>query len=453
MGWIEDISSYLGRLSHDQISAAVAQVDARGFNRDRQPLDFDTAIERLRWCRDTIQGALDNFATTLPQRILQEVRDALGNTASPVDAIAAGNDQVSALVGAVDALHTVIWRNRIAEKASRVINLAEKVDHLSRLSAEVQKLRADLAALLKKAAGIGDQLQQSREAASAAAQARQEAEAARLQATQQAREAETARTEAADRNKQVNEFLGQARTAQQEITTIKEGLKRLYSEGAEFRKRVTEAEEQLAALITETRERSDQTISEHATRTEALLQTLEANEQRTTDALEKATGVSLFHAFEQRRKEIARWKWIWPVAALAAAVVTIVVALRLALTCSSFDPAFYFKLAVTIPVALVIWFCIAQYNRERRLEEEYAFKSKISLSLEAYRKLVETVLPDGDEASKAKYSDFIIDAVDKVFTAPVDHKDELDLVQFKSLTADQMKQLAEIVHIVWQGKK
>ena len=40
--------------------------------------------------------------------------------------------------------------------------------------------------------------------------------------------------------------------------------------------------------------------------------------------------------------------------------------------------AFWIKLSMNIPLGFLISFCTIQYNRERRLEEEYAFKASIS---------------------------------------------------------------------------
>jgi hypothetical protein len=59
-----------------------------------------------------------------------------------------------------------------------------------------------------------------------------------------------------------------------------------------------------------------------------------------------------------------------------------------------------------------------QFSRERRLEEEYAFKANISISLDPYRKLVAELVDTDDPADKAKYSDFVIESINRVFTSP-----------------------------------
>lgn len=119
--------------------------------------------------------------------------------------------------------------------------------------------------------------------------------------------------------------------------------------------------------------------------------------------------------------------------------------LLIAYTCAAIAPALYFKLAVALPITLIVWFCIAQYNRERRLEEEYAFKSNISLSLVPYRDLVEEILSKQGEATRDQYAQFVIDSVGKVFTAPTDHKGDTGMPELKRMSTEQLKLLAELV--------
>jgi hypothetical protein len=84
----------------------------------------------------------------------------------------------------------------------------------------------------------------------------------------------------------------------------------------------------------------------------------------------------------------------------------------------AFGPVFYLKLSISLPIIYAITFCSLQYSRERRLEEEYAFKSSISISLEPYQKLVEGLVNKQNPEEVAKYTAFIIESVGRVFTSP-----------------------------------
>ena len=100
-----------------------------------------------------------------------------------------------------------------------------------------------------------------------------------------------------------------------------------------------------------------------------------------------------------------------------------------------------------LPLIYAIAFCSLQYSRERRLEEEYAFKSSISISLEPYQKLVEGLIKKESDEELAKYSAFIIESIGRVFTSPTgaifdDHSKDA------SAAAPILKAVEDILKIV-----
>jgi hypothetical protein len=84
----------------------------------------------------------------------------------------------------------------------------------------------------------------------------------------------------------------------------------------------------------------------------------------------------------------------------------------------SSGPAIYFKITLSLPFLAGVAFCGWQYTRERRLEEEYAFKSNISISLKPYQQLVDELVDKDNSEERAKYTAFIISSINKVFTSP-----------------------------------
>src|SRR6185437_4427208 len=114
-------------------------------------------------------------------------------------------------------------------------------------------------------------------------------------------------------------------------------------------------------------------------------------------------------------------RWAWAIAALVviSAAVTIWIAHEAQYySVNSF--AFWVKLSLTVPLGFALTFCTVQYSRERRLEEEYAFKSSISVSLNPYRDLIHSMLEKDSNVDQAKYTDFVIESVKNVFTPPTD---------------------------------
>lgn len=549
MSIVDDVSQCLTQLSEEQIELVTAAVDERQFNRDRSPLDFDTAVERLRSCRDIVLGTIENgLFATLSQSIQGEVSSVANSLAQNLSNIVAGTDDLDALSLNVDQLHTYVWRNRLAEKSTKVVNLTEKLDQLTKLTGGAQRLNADCQALVARGAEIETLVEQSRQAVNDVLQAQSEAQTAchqtsqhaqetqttlatlnqsrdqvndlfsqaqssiremnsivenlrtldeqsrqsseqtakhaedaqaalaganernaqvdallaqaqasvqemntlgeslrkldeeaqsfHQQTAQQAQETQNALTAANERNTQVNDLLAQARSSMQEITTFETDLKKLYEEAQAFREKIATTEQAAQG-----------TVDQNNSRTKEIQDGLVTLETQIRDALQKATGASLFHSFQHRREQIGKGKWIWAIMAAVFGIGTVIWVSVIAYTCTAIAPALYFKLAVALPITLIVWFCIAQYNRERRLEEEYAFKSNISLSLVPYRDLVEEVLSKQGEAARDKYAEFVIDSVGKVFTAPTDHKGDMGMPDLKRMSTEQLKLLAELVSI------
>lgn len=514
MSMVDEVAAVLAQIKDEQLSAAIQQANEHQYSPEGMPLDLETAAARLRAVRDQIQQALSGGSfVSLPPTIQRELLSLLTSVSSHITGLVSGEDTLAAFVADTDALDAYAWRNRIADHTQAMAEIAATQAQFAGLVADTQKLKEDVSEILAQtpdfvaltqqaqeaatattqsqqtAQGAQEQVvqlvQQAAQAATSAAEAQQTAQAASEQAAQAARQsseaadaaaqaragsqealqaagqssqqAQTAQTEATERSTNIGTLLGQAQTSRQQIAVFEAELKALQDAGDEFRQKMADTESQAKAAMTEARQSADNVIVDNTQRTETLLTELRANEDRIKDALQKATGVSLFHSFQERRNQVGRAKWIWAFAAFAAAGVTIYIALRLALTCQSFTPPFFFKLVVAVPITLVVWFCIAQYNRERRLEEEYAFKSNISLSLVPYKDLVEGALKADDVESKAKYAQFLIGSVDKVFTAPADHRDEAAPLGFDPTNREKLKEFAELfaqmVHIALQGKK
>jgi hypothetical protein len=154
-----------------------------------------------------------------------------------------------------------------------------------------------------------------------------------------------------------------------------------------------------------------------------LVSELDKLEGQIKDSIRRATGFTLFHSFQKRQEALVSSKNFW--AKMLALVVFISLGLSIAFIIyvnfvETFGPAFYLKLSISLPIIYAIWFCSVQYSRERRLEEEYAFKSSISISLDPYRELVEKLVVKDKPEELAKYTAFIIESVGRVFTSPME---------------------------------
>ncbi|MBI5409272.1 MAG: hypothetical protein HZA14_07890 [Nitrospirae bacterium] len=121
-------------------------------------------------------------------------------------------------------------------------------------------------------------------------------------------------------------------------------------------------------------------------------------------------------------------------------------------TTSDINVAFYIKLSLSLPIIYAITFCTVQYSRERKLEEEYAFKSNISISLIPYQELVSKLVGNDTPTEKEKYTAFIIESISKVFTSPTEKVFE-DEGRQKGITDKAIKQITQLLEPVVKALK
>jgi hypothetical protein len=168
--------------------------------------------------------------------------------------------------------------------------------------------------------------------------------------------------------------------------------------------------------------KSNLLISDNELKTQERFEELIKLEDVIREKIRLATNFQLFHAFQTRQIAIAKGKDFWRNALFGFVTFSFVLAVAfivyLFVAHPTYDAAFYLKLSISFPLVYAIHFCSTEYSKERKLEEEYAFKGNISISLEPYRELVEKMIDKGDRADAAKYSDFVIASIDKVFTSP-----------------------------------
>lgn len=192
--------------------------------------------------------------------------------------------------------------------------------------------------------------------------------------------------------------------------------------------------------------RSEETIGLNSKKTAELVSELASLKEQVRDQIQQATGFTLFGAFQARQNEIVRSKNLWAVAVAVLVAISAGVTIWIAHEAQAYNThsfAFWVKLSLTLPIGFALTFCTVQYNRERRLEEEYAFKSSISVSLNPYRDLVHSILEKDGVVDKNKYTDFVIESVTKVFTSPTERVFEAE--HAGDLTKKTFKDVAEVI--------
>lgn len=134
-----------------------------------------------------------------------------------------------------------------------------------------------------------------------------------------------------------------------------------------------------------------------------------------------AAGGSLSHTFNDRKKELEKsknaWhKWfLWNIAALFVVALIVFIELK---SNQGFTTTLWLKITLAFPLIYSAIFFHAQYNKEREYVEEYAFKSAVALSLQAYKELFKEEIDSEKEGEQEKLLDFITSTTKQIYTSP-----------------------------------
>lgn len=159
----------------------------------------------------------------------------------------------------------------------------------------------------------------------------------------------------------------------------------------------------------------------------------------------KEGAVKLFSTFSDRKKELQkpvnRWAWIVFVTGVVTLCLTIGIFTNFFGLAGGWPTSidWHFLLINSLkalPIMIVLLFTIKQYARERNFQEEYAFRSTIALTIQAY-----------SEIAGEKKEELIMKAITTIYTLPSTMKEKsTSFFGLKSkVLADTMKELNETI--------
>lgn len=204
----------------------------------------------------------------------------------------------------------------------------------------------------------------------------------------------------------IAQIVASSRASNSEITTLENKIKEFFTYIDNYKKE-----------ILETKSTANSAVSKNKEDTENLVKGLKQLEDQIQEQIRRATGFTLFHSFQTRQAALWLSKMMWIGALGLLVIASVYLTNYIVTTTAVIGIAFYLKLSMSFPIIYAIAFCSIQYTRERKLEEEYAFKSNISISLDPYKKFVESMAGNTPE-ERAKFTSFIIDSINKVFSSP-----------------------------------
>jgi hypothetical protein len=251
-----------------------------------------------------------------------------------------------------------------------------------------------------------------------------------------------------NQTQEINTLLNQSTEGKAIITQISEAQKTNLNEITEELKKSKLEYERYQKEHSDTKIKIDEIIANFEKQRETIDRNLNDIDTNKTELdktkkdidklLGEAVGVSLFETFNKRKealnKPVSRWFW--------AVVVTLILVLFYILVLLHLfvedEGLWWEKLSInilrSIPAFIISYFTIHQYNKERNYQEEYAFKSAVALTIEAYSR----ILTDVNNKDK-----LIMEAVANIYQNPIS-KPKTEDIKMQTIT-DAIKTIKDVV--------
>ncbi|MGB6973135.1 MAG: hypothetical protein WBD67_00485 [Terracidiphilus sp.] len=508
LGVLNTIWEATTRLSEDVIEAARLKALSLSFDIDKGSVGFAETRINLIHSRDVISDAIEHQKLVqLPLSLQTDLLKLLNGLVENLAALVEGKDEIILFASKVEQLNVFLWQYGFYNLSNEVLGYQRKLNQIKHLEVEsdklikkleasqtlnettsevlrrVQEAEASIKVVSEESSALKKQIadatsivggDQQAVAAALASVRQQNEDGARLVATitsvegQAKTNGEQITTILAQATAKVEELKATVLAGQQENSSNKTTADALAKEistnidgiKAAIKEFETTSQKDLAAALQQSNDSLEKLGKDWQADAKALLAgeteklqsltvELKELELQIKDQIEKAIGFSLFGAFQRRQESIVTSKkfWQWALFICTGAGV----ALGIYFICTfqhmqSFNYLYLAKLALSLPVIYAISFCSIQYSKERRLEEEYAFKASISVSLNPYQELVGRLVDLKVPEERAKYADFIISSIESVFSSPTDKVYDANTASTESKGIENaLKQLGPIL--------
>ena len=414
---------------HDRLTQIQSVFE--GFPAD-QPIPADAALGLLNQLEDLFVYCLQYGLMTygFPSKVAQEQVESI--RLAQQETQVAARKMLAALKGYESALTSRLETFGKSLDQSKADCDTKVSEQLNALQPSIDELAALLAAGSGDSAEITKILNTVRESATAVGKVRADLEVAATAATAEF----TARKSTIDAEVVAIQTIGtnvqaleaDAKAKHQDVidtrATIKTQMTEItafYGEIEKHRSQMTDVSKAAKSDLADLLKQSEESVTDFRERTESVIKTNESLIDQIQNHLRKAIGASLFSAFDTRRRQITIASWVWAALLLLSVVGTIGFTIWFAIKFAELvkdNPSnlqwtvVYARLVVVAPLAFLIAFAAKRYASERRAEEEWAFKSAISISLEPFRDLIARM------KEKDQQVEFVERLVSEIFDNP-----------------------------------
>lgn len=410
----QKIKDVLNAMTEESIEKSRENAKSRSvLNNVYNEITLDGAFEVLKKCRHSLLASLQNSKFSIVPITMQEsIWQSLGNINGT---LGVPTYNPASMSSSILNLELQLWQSRLMEIPELEYSAKARYDEIARVASECKKVYADVSATLPiqkqiqelhlLAQNLKEEISKSSQEAKThlgdlsknfevSNSTKQQIDAL-LQTIQQ-------------REKDTQTLLAASKSSQMNISATEGGISTFFKQIEAYRQ-----------AIETTKKTAETSVEKHTNAVSELVSRLNELEKQINTHLQKATGISLFHSFETRKNQIGRQKHYWLFALVALLGISLLLTHSL-MRAQNIDLAFYLKLSYGLPLIYAITFATFQYRQERRLEEEYAIRSNISLSLEPFSKYVSATVDEKKADDIKRYNEFVVSSINKIFSSPTD---------------------------------
>lgn len=213
-------------------------------------------------------------------------------------------------------------------------------------------------------------------------------------------------------NTSIRSYLSASEANKNTIETLKTNIANLEQKIAE---NIEDYKKRFEDVITQN-ERSLELIKE----ADDLQKKILSQKQEVENLIGAAADGSLGTHFKERKKQIQTNVITFIVLVIASLIVTVV---WVFIVFYGFDINnsdwihFVINVLRTSPAWFLVWWLISRYSKERKLQEEYAFKSAIAMTMREHSKLLKDT-DSGDVDNRDSQQIMLLKAMDNIYSSP-----------------------------------
>lgn len=394
------------------------------------------------------QNIEDNSFDSLPLSVRQQLHQTISQINSYLTNIYANNQQFANLQDLSQSLKLLIRTNRLDFEARRIPRYKEKIKEYKELIEELHVLNTVLNTTRSKQEELEETLTTAEDIISDLnihtdrVKKIEENISLKLEKSIEMHNQIDALLKTIQENRDnIVNILQEAKSSNNNVKEVENEINSFFSKIEEYQTKATK-------FIKDTEDK----IALFMTNTEKIIATNKTQQQEIDNQLQKAVGASLFSTFAVRKTELNDNLNYWLIALGIIIAVLIGLSGWIAYDIIGEATNWYkvlIKVGISLPLMYMLVFISGRYTKERRLVEEYAFKSTISLALTPYADLIKKIEKDGADS---KYRDFLISSIENIFSVPTDKAFGFNKHSQKKEDTNQVKIIEDIMNLIGKAK-